>query len=66
MPDISMCKGTDCSLKYHCYRFTAIPSMYRQAYFVKPPFRDTIPTGGKYRIETKCDYHVNTRAGKDI
>lgn len=37
MPDISMCKGTDCPLKETCYRFTAKPSEYRQAYFLTPP-----------------------------
>lgn len=33
MPDITMCKGSDCPQKLKCYRYTAVPSRYRQAYF---------------------------------
>ena len=33
-----MCEGNDCPLKEKCYRFTAIPNEYRQAYFVEPPY----------------------------
>jgi hypothetical protein len=40
MPDIAMCKGTDCPLKNECYRFLATPSEYRQSYFVTPPIED--------------------------
>ena len=37
MPDISMCKNTTCPLRKECYRFTAIPTPYRQSYaFFKP------------------------------
>ena len=37
MPDISMCKNTTCPLRKDCYRFTAIPTPYRQSYsFYKP------------------------------
>lgn len=31
MPDISMCKNTQCPMRYRCYRFAAIPSR-RQSY----------------------------------
>lgn len=32
MPDISMCSNNECSRKEVCYRFTAIPNEFRQAY----------------------------------
>ena len=38
MPDITMCKGTDCPLKTFCYRYTAQPSPFRQSYFTDSPF----------------------------
>lgn len=39
MPDITMCKSKKCPSKDSCYRHTAIPCEYRQAYFVdmEPP-----------------------------
>jgi hypothetical protein len=33
MADISMCKGEGCHRKRECYRFTAKPNEFRQAYF---------------------------------
>ena len=36
MPDITMCKDNECSLKETCYRYTAKPSEY-QYYFVDSP-----------------------------
>lgn len=33
MPDISMCHGIDCNIRDQCYRFTATPTLGRQAYF---------------------------------
>ncbi len=39
-PDITMCLGTNCPYKESCYRFTAKPSEYMQAYFTNPPFKD--------------------------
>ena len=38
--DGTMCQGTDCPHKETCYRFTAKPNEYRQAYFVEPPIKD--------------------------
>lgn len=38
MPDISMCEGQGCPLKDTCYRHTAAPSSYLQAYFCDPPY----------------------------
>lgn len=38
MPDISMCEGQGCPLKDTCYRHTATPSSYLQAYFCDPPY----------------------------
>lgn len=32
MPDISMCPNNACPAKYDCYRYTATPSEFRQAY----------------------------------
>lgn len=40
MPDIAMCMGTNCPLKESCYRHTAEPSEYRQAYFAEVPYKD--------------------------
>ena len=34
MPDISMCPGLHCQKKEECYRFTATPSTYLQAYML--------------------------------
>ena len=46
MPDITMCLGTGCPHKETCYRFTAKPSEYRQAYFMEAPIK-----------EGKCEYY---------
>ena len=46
MPDISMCDYEGCPAKDSCYRFTATPSEYRQAYFSEPPIKDG-----------KCEYY---------
>ena len=32
MPDISMCTNKYCPIRESCYRYTAIPSEYRQSY----------------------------------
>jgi len=32
MPDISMCENEECKFKEECYRFTAKPSEFMQAY----------------------------------
>lgn len=37
MADITMCSGHSCPMKEKCYRFVAIPNIYRQSYFMKPP-----------------------------
>ena len=39
-PDITLCPGTDCPHKEKCYRYTAKPSEYRQAYFMEAPIKD--------------------------
>ena len=41
MPDITMCEGSECPIKHLCYRHTAIPSEYRQSYFLAVPFKQT-------------------------
>lgn len=38
MPDITMCHGDSCPIKKECYRHEAIPSEYRQSYFVLAPY----------------------------
>lgn len=40
MPDITMCKGTDCARKEECYRHMAKPTPHWQSYFVTPPFKE--------------------------
>ena len=37
MPDITMCEGTGCPLRKHCYRFVAKPDDW-QTYFVDTPY----------------------------
>ena len=37
MADITMCSGEKCPLKENCYRYTAKPNEFRQAYFMEPP-----------------------------
>lgn len=37
MPDITMCKNKNCTLRHECFRFTATPTPYRQSYFVENP-----------------------------
>ena len=39
MPDISMCSGKECPLRFSCYRCNAKPNDARQSYFTKPPFK---------------------------
>jgi hypothetical protein len=57
MPDITMCKGENCTIKNECYRFTATPDKYRQAYFAESPC--TKKMGG-----TSCDHYVPNRSNK--
>ncbi len=56
MPDMSMCKGTDCPLKDTCYRYKAIASEFRQSYFFDLPYN---------KEEEKCDYYWPTKIMKD-
>ena len=59
MPDMSMCKGTNCPLKETCYRHTAIANEFRQSYFFDVPFDEE---------KEKCDYYWSTEIlenGKD-
>lgn len=43
MPDISMCKGLTeervCPMREKCYRYTAKPTPYYQAWFVTAPVK---------------------------
>lgn len=38
MPDIAMCKGTDCPKRLDCWRYCATPTLKRQTYFMTPPY----------------------------
>ena len=53
MPDISMCKGEDCTIKETCYRFKATPNEYRQSYFTNPPL-DGVDIDGN----SNCEYYI--------
>ncbi|MGZ8317537.1 MAG: hypothetical protein ACXWVD_00410 [Telluria sp.] len=46
MPDISMCNNQTCPDRAKCYRFTAAPNPWRQAYAMFAP-----PAGA-----TRCEY----------
>ena len=43
MSDITMCQGQDCPLRESCYRYTATPNEYRQAYFYASPRELSLP-----------------------
>ena len=45
-----MCEGTNCPLKEKCYRYKAVPSKYRQCYFMEIPYADG-----------KCEYFDEIR-----
>ena len=49
MPDISMCKNTNCKSKDKCYRFTVKPSEFRQSYAGFKPNKG----------EDKCDNFIS-------
>lgn len=53
MPDISMCKGTDCKFKEYCWRFVAPPTPNWQPYFVD------VPVNGE-----TCEYFWPTNGNK--
>ena len=54
MPDISLCRNEECSLKKKCYRYTATPNKKLQAYgYFKPD------------QEGKCDYYWDNKDYKD-
>jgi len=54
MPDITMCKGTDCPAKDTCYRAQATPSE-RQSYFADSP-----------RYNNNCDHYVGVNEGTQV
>lgn len=49
MPDISMCGNTNCPFRMKCFRYTAIPSEFRQAYSSFKP------------NENSCDYFIDNK-----
>jgi len=55
MPDITMCDSVECPRKNECYRYTAKPSEYRQAY---SDFQCGKPG-------EEIDYFIPIKAGKD-
>jgi hypothetical protein len=48
MADITMCQGTNCSVKNKCYRHTAEINEGRQSYFTEVPGKDS-----------SCEYYWN-------
>lgn len=53
MPDISMCKGGDCPKKQDCYRYRAVPTPQRQAYYTAPP----------NTVDGSCAHFLRLRTG---
>ena len=53
MADITMCMGSGCRARNHCYRFTATPSDYRQSWFAQTPGSDK-----------KCEYYYEMEVDK--
>lgn len=64
MPDIAMCAGvkfrSECPLRENCYRFRAIPTEYRQAYFTEAPFEI------QDSLSVSCDYYIPLQKGDRI
>jgi hypothetical protein len=58
MPDISMCKGGSCPRKQDCYRYRAIPTSQRQAYFARPPVQTDGSCG--HFAELRIGDHLST------
>lgn len=54
MPDITMCHGGVCPIQKRCYRHRAIPTPFRQSWFVTEPWDPTART---------CDHFVKTEPG---
>lgn len=60
MADITMCGGEGCQKKDECYRFTATPSDYWQAFFTVSPVDDN----GNCDQFWRDDYGRQTRVAK--
>jgi len=57
MADITMCNDDECPKKEYCYRFTAEPNPYRQAYFMYSPKQmDGCPEYVRNEEAEKRDY----------
>lgn len=56
MSDISKCKGTDCTVKKKCYRYTAKEDKFWQSYFMEVP-------GKKVNGKTECEYFWDNGVG---
>jgi len=48
--DITMCAGKGCHIKQTCYRYTATPNQWCQAYWAVEPYRD-----GKCDMQMKVE-----------
>lgn len=64
--DITKCSGVGCKLKFGCYRFKAIPSEFKQSYFLSPPVEEQqgVQTCG-YFWPTEEYLKIEKDAGKD-
>jgi hypothetical protein len=67
MPDITMCKGAGYEICDDCYRRTAKPSEFRQAYFTEPPLNLNEYGDCAYRWPTKpaSDHRTNEQGEND-
>ena len=63
MPDITMCRGDGCPKKGTCYRFTATPDKYWQAYFCGIPFGDEKEGACMHYMP---DWRKVKEAGRDV
>ena len=58
MPDITMCRNVDCSIRHKCRRYMAYPSKMLQSFFM-PQAYDSL--GGK-----GCDSYMEAKGWSDI
>lgn len=64
MPDIAMCKGTDCPFKDKCYRANAKPDPYWQSWFMEVPY-DKNTNSCEHYWERKNETRKHTPPKKD-
>jgi len=60
MPDITMCKDSECPKAQKCYRFKATPTPYWQSYFAESPRPNVLMDG-----EAWCGYFWPVKGGRN-